>query len=80
MQNTKERFNQILVEKLQLTNQSLLAETTFADLGADSLDEVEIVMEVEHEFNIEIPDADAEKLNTLGETLAYIKKRTGAVD
>jgi acyl carrier protein len=47
------------------------------DLGADSLDTVELVMEFEKEFNIDIPDEDAEKLRTVGDALTYLKTKTG---
>jgi acyl carrier protein len=46
------------------------------DLGADSLDTVELVMEFEKEFNIDIPDEDAEKLRTVGDALNYLKSKT----
>jgi acyl carrier protein len=48
------------------------------DLGADSLDAVELVMALEEEFNVEIPDGDAANLNTFGEVLAYLNKRLSA--
>jgi acyl carrier protein len=48
------------------------------DLGADSLDTVELVMAFEEEFDIEIPDEDAEKLTTVGEAIAYLKGKTEA--
>jgi len=48
------------------------------DLGADSLDIVELVMEFEKEFNIDIPDEDAEKLRTVGDALGYLNQKVGA--
>jgi acyl carrier protein len=57
-----------------LTNEASFIE----DLGADSLDIVELVMEFEKEFNIDIPDEDAEKLRTVGDALGYLNQKVGA--
>lgn len=54
---------------------NLLDTATFADLGADSLDRVELIMAYEEEFGLEIGDDDAEKLTTVGETISYLQKR-----
>jgi len=62
------------VEREKLTNKASFIE----DLGADSLDIVELVMEFEKEFNIDIPDEDAEKLRTVGDALGYLNQKVGA--
>ena len=62
------------VEREKLTNEASFIE----DLGADSLDIVELVMEFEKEFNIDIPDEDAEKLRTVGDALAYLNSKIPA--
>ena len=61
------------VERDKLTNEASFIE----DLGADSLDIVELVMEFEKEFNIDIPDEDAEKLRTVGDAIAYLEAKVG---
>jgi len=64
----------VLREREKLTNEASFIE----DLGADSLDIVELVMEFEKEFNIDIPDEDAEKLRTVGDALGYLNQKVGA--
>ncbi|WGH26501.1 MAG: acyl carrier protein [Candidatus Bostrichicola ureolyticus] len=65
----------IIVEKLGVDENEITTSSNFAnDLGADSLDQVEIIMEFEKEFNIEISDEDAEKISTVGEAISYIEK------
>ncbi len=61
------------VEREKLTNEASFIE----DLGADSLDIVELVMEFEKEFNIDIPDEDAEKLRTVGDAISYLNGKIG---
>jgi acyl carrier protein len=61
------------VEREKLTDNASVIE----DLGADSLDIVELVMEFEKEFNIDIPDEDAEKLRTVGDAIAYLQSKEG---
>ena len=69
-----ERVKKIIVEQLGATEASVTMEASFIDdLGADSLDIVELVMALEEEFDIEIPDADAEKVVTVGDVVEYIK-------
>jgi acyl carrier protein len=69
-----ERVKKIIVEQLGATEASVTMEASFIDdLGADSLDIVELVMALEEEFDIEIPDADAEKVVTVGDVVDYIK-------
>jgi len=70
-----ERVKEIIVEQLGVDPEEVTMEASFVnDLGADSLDTVELVMALEEEFNIEIPDEEAEKLNTVGKAIAYINK------
>ena len=76
--NTEEVFEKIkdiIVELLGVAETSVTMEASFIDdLGADSLDIVELVMALEEEFDIEIPDADAEKVVTVGDVVEYIKE------
>lgn len=70
-----ERVKAIIVEQLGVTDSSVTMEASFIDdLGADSLDIVELVMAIEEEFDIEIPDSDAEKVVTVGDVVDYIKE------
>ncbi len=73
-----ERLKNIVVEKLGVDEAEIKPEASFVDdLGADSLDIVELIMAIEEEFNIEIPDEDAEKLTTVGAAVEYIKNKLG---
>ncbi|MEI6822488.1 MAG: acyl carrier protein [Bacteroidota bacterium] len=64
----------IIVDKLGVDENEVTPEASFTnDLGADSLDTVELIMELEKEFNIAIPDDQAEKINTVGDAIAYIE-------
>ena len=75
MSSTKERVNKIVVEQLGVKEEEVTSEASFVDdLGADSLDTVELVMALEEEFKIEIPDEDAEKITTVQEALDYINE------
>ena len=70
-----EKVKNIIVEQLGVAESSVTTEASFIDdLGADSLDIVELVMGLEEEFSIEIPDADAEKVVTVGDVVEYIKE------
>ena len=70
-----EKVKGIIVEQLGVTEDTVTTEASFIDdLGADSLDIVELVMALEEEFDIEIPDADAEKVVTVGDVVDYIKE------
>ncbi|MEE8592868.1 MAG: acyl carrier protein [Candidatus Bipolaricaulota bacterium] len=62
--------DQLMVDQGEITDESSFVE----DLGADSLDTVELIMEFEDEFAIEIPDEQAEKISTVGEAIAYLEK------
>ena len=69
-----ERVKEIIVEQLGVTDTSVSMEASFIDdLGADSLDIVELIMALEESFDMEIPDADAEKVVTVGDVVDYIK-------
>ncbi len=73
------RVKEIIVENLGVDGEKVTSEASFVeDLGADSLDTVELVMAFEEEFDIEIPDEDAEKLTTVGEAVSYLKNKTEA--
>ena len=70
-----EKIKNIIVEQLQVSETAITEEASFIDdLGADSLDLVELIMALEEEFGIEIPDADAEKVVTVGDVVNYIKE------
>ena len=69
-----EKVKKIIVEQLGVAETSVTMEASFIDdLGADSLDIVELIMALEEEFDIEIPDSDAEKVVTVGDVVDYIK-------
>jgi acyl carrier protein len=73
------KVKDIIAEELGVEREKLTNEASFMeDLGADSLDTVELVMAFEKEFSIDIPDEDAEKLRTVGDALAYLHKSMGA--
>ena len=70
-----EKLKDIIVEQLGADEESVKMEATFVDdLSVDSLDIVELVMQIEEEFDIEIPDSDAEKIVTVGDVVEYIKE------
>lgn len=74
MSEISERVKAIIVEKLGVNETEVTPEATFAqDLGADSLDTVELIMEFEKEFGITIPDGKAEGIKTVGDAIAYIE-------
>ena len=71
----EEKVVQIVSEQMSVDKKEISRETSFVnDLNADSLDTVELVMELEDEFDLTIPDEEAEKLKTVGEAIDYIKK------
>ena len=75
----EDRVSEIIVEQLGVTREELVPEASFIDdLGADSLDIVELVMSLEETFDIEIPDEDAEKIQTIGDAFSYLKERVEA--
>ncbi|MCD5390966.1 acyl carrier protein [candidate division NPL-UPA2 bacterium] len=73
----EEKIKQIIVDQLGVEADKVTPEASFIDdLGADSLDTVELVMALEEEFDIEIPDEDAEKITTVGGAISYIEEHT----
>ena len=73
----EERVKEIIVEQLGVEGDEVLPAAKFIeDLGADSLDTVELVMAFEEEFDLEIPDEDAEKIATVGDAISYIKENS----
>ncbi len=78
MSNVEEKVKDIIEEELGVEREKLTDEASFIeDLGADSLDIVELVMEFEKEFDIDIPDEDAEKLRTVGDAMSYLNEKIG---
>ena len=74
MSDIQNRVKAIIVDKLGDDEREVKPEATFTnDLGADSLDTVELIMELEKEFNITIPDDQAEKIATVGDAIAYVE-------
>jgi acyl carrier protein len=75
MSDTKSRVIAIIVDKLGVDESEVTPEASFTnDLGADSLDTVELIMEFEKEFNMAIPDDQAEKIGTVGDAITYIEE------
>ncbi len=76
MANLEDRVAGIIVKQLGATQEEIVPEASFIDdLGADSLDIVELVMSMEETFDIEIPDEDPEKIQTIGDAVSYLKDR-----
>ena len=72
----EEKVKDIIVEQLGVNPEQVTSSASFIeDLGADSLDTVELVMAFEEEFNIEVPDEDAEKLQKVGDVVSYIENK-----
>lgn len=70
-----DRVKKVIIEQLSCSEEEVKAEASFTqDLGADSLDTVELVMAFEEEFGTEIPDEEAEKIQTVGDAVSYIEK------
>ena len=77
MSEISSKVKAIIVEKLVVDETEVSENASFTnDLGADSLDTVELIMEFEKEFNIQIPDEEAEKIQTVGEAIKYIESAT----
>ena len=75
MSSIEDRVKQIVVEQLGVSEDEVSGDSSFVDdLGADSLDTVELVMELEDEFDMSIPDEEAEKIQTVGAAVEYIHK------
>ena len=76
----EQRVKAIIVEKLGVDESDITREASFTnDLGADSLDTVELIMEFEKEFDLTIPDEDAETIGTVGDAVDYVSKKTKRV-
>jgi acyl carrier protein len=77
MSQIAEQVKKIIVDKLGVEESEVTPEASFTnDLGADSLDTVELIMEFEKEFNIAIPDEQAEKIGTVGDAITYIENNS----
>ncbi|PKO18076.1 acyl carrier protein [candidate division BRC1 bacterium HGW-BRC1-1] len=75
----EQKVKEIVVQQLGVDEDQVTMEASFIeDLGADSLDTVELVMAFEEEFNVEIPDEDAEKITTVSQAVEYIKSKLNA--
>ena len=73
MADVEAKVKEIIIEKLGVDEADIAAESSFTnDLGADSLDTVELIMEFESEFDLQIPDEDAEKIATVGDAVTYL--------
>ncbi|RLB43884.1 MAG: acyl carrier protein [Deltaproteobacteria bacterium] len=78
MGEIEEKVKKIICEQLDVAEEDVVPEASFVDdLGADSLDQVELIMAMEEEFDISIPDEDAEKIATVQDAINYIKKAIG---
>jgi len=77
MADIEGKVKEIIINKLGVDDGQITPEASFTnDLGADSLDTVELVMEFEKAFNLQIPDEDAEKITTVGDAVKYIKSKS----
>lgn len=78
LEEVQAKLKEIVMDRLNAEEEQIKPEASFVeDLGADSLDIVELIMGIEEEFDIEIPDEDAEKLTTVGEAMNYVKTKLG---
>jgi acyl carrier protein len=78
MSTIAERVKKIIIDKLGVDAEEVTIEASFTnDLGADSLDTVELIMELEKEFDVSIPDDQAEKIQTVGQAIDFIESNTG---
>lgn len=73
-----EKIKDIVAEQLGVEEEDINEDTSFDDLNADSLDIVELIMALEEEFDLEIPDEDAENLTTVGAAVEYVKSKQNA--
>lgn len=77
MSDIAEKVKQIIVEKLGVDESEVTTEASFTnDLGADSLDTVELIMEFEKEFSVSIPDDQAENIQTVGQAISYLEENS----
>jgi len=78
LEEVQAKLKEIVMDRLNAEEEQIKPEASFVeDLGADSLDIFELIMGIEEEFDIEIPDEDAEKLTTVGEAMDYVKTKLG---
>ena len=78
-QSIEEKVRKIIVERLGVDDSDVTLEASFTEhLGADSLDTVELIMELEKEFNISIPDEQAEQIKTVGDAVSYLESQINA--
>jgi len=76
MSDIREKVKQVIVDQLSVNPEEITDDASFIeDLGADSLDIVELVMELEEQFGVDIPDEEAEKISTVGEAIKYIQEK-----
>ena len=74
MENLDNKVKEIIIDKLGIEESEITDSASFTnDLGADSLDTVELIMEFEKEFDVSIPDEDAEKIGTVGDAISYLR-------
>lgn len=79
MSTTEERVKRVIAEQFGLSDEDVTSERNFvADLGADSLDQIELVMAIEDEFEIEIEDEDAKQIKTVQQAIDYMNRRVAA--
>ena len=72
------KLKALVIDRLNVEEEQIKPDASFVDdLGADSLDIVELIMGIEEEFDVEIPDEDAEKLRNVGDALAYVRQKLG---
>lgn len=78
MADLKQQITEIIVKKLGVEESQITEDASFTkDLGADSLDTVELIMELEKEFDLTIEDSDAEKIQTVGNVISYLQEKLG---
>ncbi len=79
MASINERVKSIIAEQLGVEEEKVTEDASFTeDLGADSLDQVELILALEEEFSVEIPDEDAEKIGTVSDAIKYVESKAGA--
>jgi len=79
MSAVEEKVKKIICEQLNVSEEDVVPEASFVDdLGADSLDQVELIMAMEEEFDVSIPDEDAEKIATVQDAVDYVQKASGS--
>ena len=79
LESLEDRIAEIIVEQLGVSREEISPDASFVeDLGADSLDIVELVMAMEEEFDVEIPDEDAEKIQTIAAAIQYLREKLGS--